>query len=366
MNSTTAFVWITVVIDLIWLLSLIGLPFLMNAMLMGVYVPPQERSLPQLRAIRLRFLMISLSGALLGGLLSFAAYRLSDGSEGWTLSCLLVLQAAAVIAAWAFSRRQALALKAQRGWKAPDSSKRTAYIGTDTQKNPAGIRAWAYLLHVAIIALCALLTVLSWDRIPDLVPMHFDAAGLPDRYAAKSVGSVFTLNLLQILITGLFAGIHFSVGRTRQNLDPADPRGSLRKQTLFRGANAYVLYTLSLVVVLMFGWIQARSTYDFRGTLPIGYALAFLLLLTVMLAAFFIYLKKRGLDDMGTNRHHGEDRYWRGGAFYCNPQDPAIMVEKRIGFGWTFNFARPASWLILAAILFLPAAAIVIAFTAGS
>lgn len=165
-------------------------------------------------------------------------------------------------------------------------------------------------------------------------------------------------NLLQVLLTALFLGIHLSLVRTRQNLDPADPQGSLRKQNLFRGDNAYVLYVLSLIVVLMFGWLQARSTYDFRGTLSAFYAIGFLLLLTALLTAFFVYLKRRGLGDAGTNRHHGEDRYWRGGAFYYNPQDPPWMVKKRIGIGWTFNFARPLSWVITASIVLLPLTAI--------
>jgi uncharacterized membrane protein len=49
-----------------------------------------------------------------------------------------------------------------------------------------------------------------------------------------------------------------------------------------------------------------------------------------------------------------EDKYWKwGGIFYCNPNDPAIWVEKRIGLGWTTNLARPAAWVILGAFLVL-------------
>ena len=28
--------------------------------------------------------------------------------------------------------------------------------------------------------------------------------------------------------------------------------------------------------------------------------------------------------------------------FYVNPDDPAILVPKRMGIGWTINFGRPA------------------------
>jgi uncharacterized membrane protein len=41
------------------------------------------------------------------------------------------------------------------------------------------------------------------------------------------------------------------------------------------------------------------------------------------------------------------DECWRLGSIYNNPNDPAIFVQKRIGFGYTFNFGNPVSWIML-------------------
>lgn len=49
-----------------------------------------------------------------------------------------------------------------------------------------------------------------------------------------------------------------------------------------------------------------------------------------------------------------DDRYWYGGLFYNNPDDPAILVPKRYGLGWTLNFGHPQSKLLLTGILLLP------------
>jgi len=45
---------------------------------------------------------------------------------------------------------------------------------------------------------------------------------------------------------------------------------------------------------------------------------------------------------------------WYGGIFYYNPDDQRIIVPKRIEWlGWTLNYARPTSLLIIAAILLI-------------
>ncbi len=42
-----------------------------------------------------------------------------------------------------------------------------------------------------------------------------------------------------------------------------------------------------------------------------------------------------------------DDRYWYGGFFYNNPDDPAMFVPKRFGLGWTLNFGHPRAKLFL-------------------
>lgn len=42
-----------------------------------------------------------------------------------------------------------------------------------------------------------------------------------------------------------------------------------------------------------------------------------------------------------------DDRFWKGGIFYVNKDDPSVFVEKRFGVGWSVNFARPLAWLFV-------------------
>lgn len=49
-----------------------------------------------------------------------------------------------------------------------------------------------------------------------------------------------------------------------------------------------------------------------------------------------------------------DDQYWYGDFFYNNPDDPAVFVPKRFGFGWTVNFGNPKGKLFMIAALLLP------------
>ena len=48
-----------------------------------------------------------------------------------------------------------------------------------------------------------------------------------------------------------------------------------------------------------------------------------------------------------------DDRYWKLGVFYYNSEDKRVVVPKRLGFGRTLNMARPISWALFAAPIFV-------------
>ena len=58
-----------------------------------------------------------------------------------------------------------------------------------------------------------------------------------------------------------------------------------------------------------------------------------------------------------------EDKYWKLGIFYVNPDDPSLFVPDRFGVGWTNNFGRPASWVIVVGFVVITIAFILITTT---
>src|SRR5699024_9694244 len=91
--------------------------------------------------------------------------------------------------------------------------------------------------------------------------------------------------------------------------------------------------------------------------------LAFMIFVAFVLIAVIVLSIKVGQggsrvkvqEDMdGDVIERDDDEHWKLGIFYFNPQDPALFVEKRFGVGWTNNFARPLSWVLLGLIILIP------------
>lgn len=53
-------------------------------------------------------------------------------------------------------------------------------------------------------------------------------------------------------------------------------------------------------------------------------------------------------------------KYWTWGLFYYNPDDPELFVEKKYGFGQTFNMAHNRAYYLLFFVIIFPIAIIVI------
>jgi len=56
---------------------------------------------------------------------------------------------------------------------------------------------------------------------------------------------------------------------------------------------------------------------------------------------------------------------WKG-MFYSNPENPALLVPKRYGVGYTLNFGNPWAWVVMLFILVMIAIPIVFAAISAS
>ena len=52
-------------------------------------------------------------------------------------------------------------------------------------------------------------------------------------------------------------------------------------------------------------------------------------------------------NEEGEENYRDDDDKYILGALYYNKKDPALMVEKRIGVGWTVNLAHPLGKIVM-------------------
>ena len=198
-------------------------------------------------------------------------------------------------------------------------------------QRPSFLSAWDLLPALGFLAL-ALFYQWLLPSLPDPVPVHFDALGRANGWMPKQVLPlpVFGVPLLLYLA---ISGTTWLMARWQP--DPAKAR-VMSAQPL-RGL-------LGLGITGMMAGGLAIPRY---GMACLHGSVALLVALCILGTV----LALREAKDLLGGQSDASSYRW--GLLYVNPQDPRLWVEKRLGVGWTLNFAHPAAgWVTL--LLFLP------------
>ncbi|WP_313894294.1 DUF5808 domain-containing protein [Psychrobacillus sp.] len=228
-----------------------------------------------------------------------------------------------------------------------------------------------FIIPMIITGGLIIYTFMKYAQMPDMIPTHWGPSGQPDAFSKKTYFSALSLPLILLVMQGMFLmmseGMKFSGAR----INPANKKTSLAQQLAFRKYTSWFALFITISVTLMMGYFHLQTIHPEISSPWVMFALPLVFLVTTLVSVG-IYAVKVGqggsrikikgdspnLEDMIAAVE--DDRYWKGGMFYVNKDDPSILVEKRFGVGWTLNFGRPLSWIVL----FLPLIIIfVIAFS---
>jgi uncharacterized membrane protein len=169
--------------------------------------------------------------------------------------------------------------------------------------------------------------------LPNPIPTHFDGHGHPNGWTSHAAYPWIGFGL-PALVWLLLLGTGAAFAGTDQ--DP-DGRKSAAMAPL-RGFTATGLLGLMLAVLLI-------PRFGFGA---IWFMVAVLLCLMVVGGVLMVRALKRDLPETDDQEHY----HW--GLFYVNAADPRLWVPKRLGLGWTLNFAHGISWFILALLILPP------------
>ena len=194
--------------------------------------------------------------------------------------------------------------------------------------------------------LAALASVWLWlghwmPLLPERIPSHWNAAGAVNGWMDKRAFFAFAaypgLGIWALLFL-ISAGLR---------LNPAcRAQMGVRALLPMRGM-------LPTGFMLMAGGFAPMAA--FQGGKAIGWGVGLLALCLILGLVPVLRLARLAPPIEGATQ---ADYRW-GGLIYWNAADSRLLVPKRLGLGWTFNFARPAAWALLAVML-LPGVLIVL------
>ena len=209
---------------------------------------------------------------------------------------------------------------------------------------------WAFLLLPFLILVGAGMYLNAhWADIPQRFPIHFNVHGNPDGWSTKTVKGVYGILFLGGLQQCLFLFLIYGIKTGTRRAVPGSPRMRFMK------ANIWMLLILQWLLGILFGCI---SLLPILGSKPAGWLIGgFTIALVGIVMGFTFYMVK--LQAQPSDSENTPDSSWIwGGMFYYNPEDPALLVEKRFGIGYTFNMANRISWgffVMVALVVLLPA-----------
>jgi len=211
------------------------------------------------------------------------------------------------------------------------------------------------LAPFAILAATAVYLHLHWDQIPDRFPVHWGIDGRPNGWSVRTPMGVYGSLVLGLSILVALALITYWIFREARVIR-APESGSVHHDFPHQ-----IGYFLAAVEFFLAAAMSAAALLPLTGN-P-GIAVVLIPTLALMAAIFPMahWLNKSrapfASESMRTPIGDGTlDEHWKLGMFYFNPDDPALFVEKRTGIGFTMNFARGLSWLVLLLVVVLPLA----------
>jgi len=316
----------------------------------GVRVPPERTVAPVIRAQRHAYVCRT---AIFAACCTAAAFLLPAGAAWWLPRLILVLELFACLVCLQLARRQITAVKHAEHWFA--GHRQAVVADTGWRASPPRFPVRWLLPALALIAATAATAVL---RYPDLPAQLSLGAG---RVVPKSPASVFAPVIGQAFVTALWTCMLLLIFRARPDLDAADPRASAARYRAFLGRAAQAMLTLVACVdltLLLYGLRDWQLLWLSGGVLLLPLAVGFGAMFTVMFRAgqsgFRLGLASSGAGPAAATADRDDDRFWKAGFLYVNRDDPALMVAKRWGVGWTVNLGNRLSWLLVAALVGTP------------
>lgn len=248
-------------------------------------------------------------------------------------------------------------LKNKKGWKV--LSKNVVIVETGLRQPQKNSRVKAvdtryYLILLIIPLIISILTLINYNSIPQLIPVHYNVSGVVDKVVEKGTIAAY-MNLagipfMLVLMIFFFMFINNITVKSKSDLFSGKIKETIEKKLLFKKYVSIFTWILALETLIIMAIPQICIIFNLSieiMTIPI--IILFISIVIFLVMSYYLGQGGRNIktNEEGEENYRDDDDKYILGALYYNKKDPALMVEKRIGVGWTVNLAHPLGKIVM-------------------
>lgn len=229
----------------------------------------------------------------------------------------------------------------------------------DTKLNEKTFQPFLFIIPIIITLVVIAMTIQRYETIPDIIATHWGLDGKPDAWTNKSYATVIMLPVILLLLQIVNIGIAYGVSKASVQVTAQESEQSLEREVENRKQMNFFLAATNIALTILLLFLHVSTTLIKIENVTY-FIMTFISYLIVISVCVFIYtrkmykMKEKFISIKTDESIPADDHLWKWGLFYFNKDDPSILVEKRVGIGWTFNFARPGTYILLFVIVVLP------------
>lgn len=142
---------------------------------------------------------------------------------------------------------------------------------------------------------------------------------------------------------------------SKADLNSGNIEVAAKRKKRFKRLISIFIFITEIEMVTFYSVIQLGIVYNFYTKSLERFINTFISASMIVFIIIFILIGQGGRnikeEDEGDDLYKNDDDKWILGMYYYNKNDPAWMVEKRVGIGYTINFANKKATILL--ILFI-------------
>ena len=202
-------------------------------------------------------------------------------------------------------------------------------------------------LSFAVLGCAAAYLAARWDDLPARWATHWNAAGVPNGWAARTALGVYGPLLVGAGVLALLEALGAVASRRREGASMEAVRAATRHVV------RSLMFAVSLVVALL------AVDLPLGPSIPPGLLVGACLAIPAVSLAFATRRVSAAMREVRASGKGAKLEGYRG-LYYANPADERLWVPKLSGLGTTINFAHRWAWPVMALLLGVPIAIVIL------